>query len=489
MPIFLERLFILLLLFTVLSTHGQEPIHPKDTLQQASPASYLDTDKFLIIKEKIIIQTNLTKTPQTNNFSTVLLQIESDYNSDWTFLLDWSQPRKELSLFLIHDEFTRKFVVPTDSNFLKSPVRLQIHMDVRLDTCNIEVDGHTFHLNSLGLSPQRGYKFLLFPILQKQPSIYQPLVIKDTVVYTSNLQQSTTNLWAWFIAIIIIDILIFIWYQVRKKRRKARITAVPPPSDEIVLYQDESLIDISLPTQSAIYIFGQFTVWDRDGNDISRNFSPLLRELLLLIIVHTSDGGISSEQIKELLWSDKTNASARNNRAVSLAKLRSLLQSVGELSIDNDSGKWTLSTEDIFIDYTKYKELSAQNLQKADILTLISLISKGNILPNNEYKWLDSVRSDVSGSAIQTLMKYADLIQIEKEPRLTLKIAEFISKFDDLNEKALYLKCKAYSVLGQHSAAKNTYEKFVEEYEKAYGEAFRLPFSKLIELPDFHQPS
>src|SRR5690606_13059749 len=182
-------------------------------------------------------------------------------------------------------------------------------------------------------------------------------------------------------------------------------------------------------------------------------------------------------------------ASARNNRAVSLAKLRSLLQSVGELSIDNDSGKWTLSTEDIFIDYTKYKELSAQNLQKADILTLISLISKGNILPNNEYKWLDSVRSDVSGSAIQTLMKYADLIQIEKEPRLTLKIAEFISKFDDLNEKALYLKCKAYSVLGQHSAAKNTYEKFVEEYEKAYGEAFRLPFSKLIELPDFHQPS
>ncbi|MCK7531345.1 MAG: hypothetical protein MZV63_10075 [Marinilabiliales bacterium] len=63
------------------------------------------------------------------------------------------------------------------------------------------------------------------------------------------------------------------------------------------------------------------------GTDITRKFTPLLKELFLLILFNSikNDMGISNEKIIEILWHGFSESSANNNKAVNIAKLRAIL--------------------------------------------------------------------------------------------------------------------------------------------------------------------
>ncbi|WP_315822601.1 hypothetical protein [Paraflavitalea speifideaquila] len=56
--------------------------------------------------------------------------------------------------------------------------------------------------------------------------------------------------------------------------------------------------------RAAIYLFGQLEVIDKEGNVITKMFTPILKELFLLVLVYTfKDGkGIASEKLYETLW-------------------------------------------------------------------------------------------------------------------------------------------------------------------------------------------
>ena len=74
-------------------------------------------------------------------------------------------------------------------------------------------------------------------------------------------------------------------------------------------------------------------VFERNGEEVSQRFSPLLRELFVLLILRSAENGISSEELTTMLWFDKDDVSAKNNRAVNLSKLRVLVESVGGCTI------------------------------------------------------------------------------------------------------------------------------------------------------------
>ena len=53
-----------------------------------------------------------------------------------------------------------------------------------------------------------------------------------------------------------------------------------------------------------IRLFGEFYVLDRDGNDITSLFTPKLKQLFILIMLHSSRGGfgISSKDLTRMIW-------------------------------------------------------------------------------------------------------------------------------------------------------------------------------------------
>ena len=93
-------------------------------------------------------------------------------------------------------------------------------------------------------------------------------------------------------------------------------------------------------SRSAISLLGTFNVRDKDGNDITGAFTPRLKSLLILLVLYTeqSKQGILTKKATDILWSDKEEESARNNRNVTLRKLRILLEKVGDVEVVSDAG-------------------------------------------------------------------------------------------------------------------------------------------------------
>ena len=239
------------------------------------------------------------------------------------------------------------------------------------------------------------------------------------------------------------------------------------------------------PQASTIYLFGPFQAFDRDGHDCTRLFTPLLKELFLIITTYTirNGRGISSEGLNETLWHDKADKDAKNNRSVNLAKLKPILEKIGSCSITKESGYWQVqSQDDTYIDYKKALALlqEAAIPDSQHIHALIHIIKRGPFLLQTEYNWLDDIKSEVSNGVIDRCLGYLRKHDIAENPEFTIEIANCIFFFDQLNEDALTFKCKSLILLKRHNLASNTYLKFVKDYKDIYSAEFDKTFQEII---------
>ncbi|WP_158861131.1 Kelch repeat-containing protein [Lunatibacter salilacus] len=239
--------------------------------------------------------------------------------------------------------------------------------------------------------------------------------------------------------------------------------------------------------QNTMYLFGVFQLFDKSGNDITKNFTPLIRELFLLILLYSIrwKRGISSEKLKDLLWFDKSNVSARNNRSVNIAKLKSILSEVNGCEISKETGYWKANIDptQINVDFFNYYNIiqDKKDLSKKRIKELIAIVQRGSFLSNLEYEWLDSFKSEIGNEIIDLYTHYANSINISDDPEFLIEIANHIFYFDLVNEEAMMLKCKSLVYLGKHSLAKGVFENFKKEYKNIYGEEFHKEFQTILE--------
>jgi DNA-binding SARP family transcriptional activator len=239
------------------------------------------------------------------------------------------------------------------------------------------------------------------------------------------------------------------------------------------------------PNHPAIFLFGEMQVFDREGNDLTRQFSPLLKQLFLILLLHSlkNKRGISSEKLNEILWFDKEGKSARNNRSVNIAKLRALLDKTGGCSLGKETGYWKIDIdpERVRVDYLEYLAIvyNREALDKGAIEALAAITSRGSMLKDVEYPWLDSFKSDVSNHVIDTYLHFAQ--HNPADPEFMIGLADYIFYFDAVNEDAMIIKCRALVQLGKHSLARNTYTVFQKEYRHLYGQDFERDFHSVLQ--------
>ncbi|MBS1603384.1 MAG: galactose oxidase [Bacteroidetes bacterium] len=241
-----------------------------------------------------------------------------------------------------------------------------------------------------------------------------------------------------------------------------------------------------VPTNQ-IYLFGEMQIFDKDGVDITRQFTPLIRELFLLILLYSvrKGTGVSSDKLTEILWSDKSTAAARNNRSVNIAKLKTLLDRLGHVQLSKDTGYWKIDIDPatIHLDYHSYLAIvkDKRQLSKQKINELADITRRGSFLSNIEFEWLDEYKSDVSNEIIDTYLHFARTVPLKDDPDFLVRLANYISYFDAVNEEAIAIKCKALALMGKHSLAKTAFDTFVRQYKTIYGEDFGKDFQQVVE--------
>jgi two-component SAPR family response regulator len=238
--------------------------------------------------------------------------------------------------------------------------------------------------------------------------------------------------------------------------------------------------------RNSVFFFGGFQVFNSEGTDITCRFSPLLKELFLLIWLNSikNNKGISSEKINELLWYDKDEKSASNNRAVNIAKLKQIIGEIDTCTLSHKTAYWKIEFDELVV-YNDYFECirvtgTKKTITKEKINKLIEFSLKGVFLMNSNYEWLDEFKANISNTLIDILVELAQKQKIEDDPNFILRLADSIFIFDAVNEEAMILKCKALTLLGKHSLASNTLTKFSKEFEILYDKKYDKTIDEVL---------
>jgi DNA-binding SARP family transcriptional activator len=233
-------------------------------------------------------------------------------------------------------------------------------------------------------------------------------------------------------------------------------------------------------------LLGDFRVIDDAGSDITGSFTPVITQLFLLCLLSTikNGKGISSLELKNLLWFDKDDDSARNNRNVNINKLRVIMKNLKNLEIVNNNNYWSVvSDKDIFCDYAVVLSLLRNTASKKEQLnTLFDLAAKGNLLPNIESEWLDAYKADYSNLLIDNLFRMSERNDIKDDTVLIVRITNIILLHDCIDEDAIVKKCCTLYNSGKKGKAKQSFEKFAEDYKNILGTSYKYTFAQFRDL-------
>lgn len=284
-------------------------------------------------------------------------------------------------------------------------------------------------------------------------------------------------------ALIILLVLAGIFILLKKYKRKQRPeNKMAHPVRNLPL---TSGTNVSSP-QTGIFLFGNFTLTDQHGKDITHLFTPLLKELFLMILIYTLryEKGVTLEKLNETFWRDMDERSAKNNRAVNIGKLKAILERSGNCTLEKIAGRWTLVFEgdDVYVDFSRFQNIQSQKPEHDPALMeqLLDLVRRGPFLHQEDYPWLDDIKSDVSNTILRILQKFSATLPIASNAELLINIANNIFSFDELNEDALTLKCRSLAFLGRHTIARNVFQQFFTKYREIYGEDFKKSFTDIV---------
>ncbi|WP_177181040.1 AfsR/SARP family transcriptional regulator [Parapedobacter koreensis] len=286
---------------------------------------------------------------------------------------------------------------------------------------------------------------------------------------------------------------LLVWrYRRRRTHKPHDLRSSPHPA--INTLQQPEPLEIGLAdthhefSKSAICFLGGFAVIDREGNDISGQFTPTLKYLLILLILHSRKDikGLAGRKMINFLWPDKSEESAKNNRNVYLSKLRAIADQLGQFEVQSTNETWSIKLNDVRCDYTEILDLfdrlkSGNPSDKTAIYRLLALLQRGELLPAVETDWIDPFKSEFSSTTVELLTKLLHSSPYVDNDDIRLAIADILFIHDPVNEEALHLKCSILFNSGRKGIAKHVYDNFCRDYQQLLGIAFSHSLTDIVD--------
>ena len=234
---------------------------------------------------------------------------------------------------------------------------------------------------------------------------------------------------------------------------------------------------------NAVFLFGDFAVYDPREEDISVIFSEKLRHMLLLLL-YGGEKGVSSKRLKASLWPDKDDNRAKNLCNVTMNKLRKALSQLEDVSIVFEEGSFILRTGPSFhCDYMDVQKMLTEPQKEKDLL--LRLLARGKFLRGESDPLFDKMKE-------ATNEKLYPLVQQELWRRLSLKeygnvllCADILCQNDPLDEDALAGRVQAYRQQGREEDARSAYQAYISQYKREYDEDYSRSYDSVSSTDSF----
>ena len=241
----------------------------------------------------------------------------------------------------------------------------------------------------------------------------------------------------------------------------------------------------SYPDTNYIQLFGDFKVIDKIGQNITGQFTPKIKQLFLHILVSSFQGkkGIATKDLTRNLWPDLSEQNAKNSRGVSIRKLRLIVENLDSIEIIYRSDYWTLQfSGSIYCDYLQcLKIFNDNNDSSLDYyLDFFKTVRAGQIFKDESHGWLDIYKAEVGNSVVDTLLTFLNMIDVENDAEIVIKISNRVLLTDPVNDQALSFKLKALVFQNNLNRARFAYEQYAELYQELYNEPLSMTFSDFL---------
>ncbi len=322
--------------------------------------------------------------------------------------------------------------------------------------------------------------------IRSKLSVYEldfPAISQSQLHAFSKSTKAQGTWWIGFSALIIATGAILIY-------RKKHFTKQVSPSEERFISQTaKPKIDIETttkapswkhPDKNSILLYGDFTVLDRRGNDISHLFSTRLRQVFCLILIHSDSAGISSNLLSHLVWPDKPKDKVKTSRGVTINNLRKALSTVEGVEIVYKNGHYRVAiSPPCYCDYTvlRHRTATDNDLISEDIS---QLIRRGSFLMGSDDPLFDEAKSKLENELILSLQKTMLLMEQQENWNSLFAAAELLMVLDPIHEMALKKGLTALQKLNSTTQASRFYTRFTEHYQQLLGETYPISFNELI---------
>lgn len=253
----------------------------------------------------------------------------------------------------------------------------------------------------------------------------------------------------------------------RKKQALSYTISMSDPRKKVFKQPDKS---------NTIYLFGQFMVTDRNGEDITYLFSNQQRTILMLLLKY-GQTGLSSSRLSKLLWPDKDEVKVKNSRGVAINTLRKSLSGMDGFDIIFEGGNYFLNVGiPGYCDLYRMRELLNG---KEHLRELLNILSRGSILKDTYEPLFDSLKEKTGDAVLPVLGDALKLYFAKGEYHAVTEIAGMIFEYDPLDETALHYQVNALRCMKMWEDAMVRYGAFTSEYLNTNGEAYPVKFDKV----------
>lgn len=317
--------------------------------------------------------------------------------------------------------------------------------------------------------------------------LYPPLSQSDVLQKGDTNRIVSYNVILYIVSALLLLILLLLSIALIKRRKK-NLSLISTLQSSVKL---ESIDPKGIVTRekksSTISLLGGFQIFDKNGDDITGQFTPVIRQMFLFCLLEyiATGKGITSDRLDEEFWFDMDKSKATNNRNVNISKLRLILQDIGNVTIHKDNSYWhVMIGDDVFCDYLEMMKLlneaAKQPLNKATVERIVNIASSGLLLPNIDKKWADKYKSDYSNLLVDTLLNATKIAEVRDDMKLMLRLADVILIHDNIDEDSIRIKCYSLYKLGQKGLSKQCYDRFCLDYKSILNEEPKLTYESII---------
>lgn len=235
-----------------------------------------------------------------------------------------------------------------------------------------------------------------------------------------------------------------------------------------------------------VKLFGDFRVFDKEGQDMTYRFTPKIKQLFLAIIIHSQGdhNGILTRDLSEMLWKNQSPENAKNIRGVTIRKLRLILEALDKVDIVFQADKWSVRFSGLAsCDYLEcLKLLREEHHQDNNFFRrFFEIIKEGAIFQGESHDWLDDSKGYIENRIVDILLGFLAGLSLDTDSEMILKLTDQVLVNDPANETALSFKIKALIKQHNNNLARYTFARFCSLYEEMYGEKYTKTFDQLTE--------